>query len=364
MDNSSLPASDKVFLSRAMEATIRIGLVILLAIWCLEIVSPFIVPVCWGVIIAVALHPLHRRLTKALGEHRVLAATLVTLALLLLLITPTVMLTGSTIDTAEALADGLLEGAIKVPPPPASVATWPFIGESLNSIWSLASTNLEAALGELAPQLKAVGKWLLAAAAGTGFGILTFTFSIIIAGVFLANAAGGQKTARAIASRIAGERGPELADLAGATVRSVAQGVVGVAIIQALLAGIGLLVVGVPGAGLWTLLVLILAVVQLPLLLILGPMIIYVFSTAGTITAVLFMIWGLLVSASDGFLKPLLLGRGVQIPMLVILIGAIGGMISAGIIGLFVGSVILALGYKLFLAWLHEATPASPHGGD
>jgi predicted PurR-regulated permease PerM len=137
-------------------------------------------------------------------------------------------------------------------------------------------------------------------------------------------------------------------------VRSVAQGVVGIAVIQALLAGMGLLAIGMPAAGLWALLVLILAVVQLPPLLVLGPIIVYVFSYADTLPAIIFTVWSLLVSASDGILKPMLLGRGVAVPMLVILIGAIGGMLLSGIIGLFVGAVILALGYKLFIAWLHE----------
>jgi predicted PurR-regulated permease PerM len=157
-----------------------------------------------------------------------------------------------------------------------------------------------------------------------------------------------------LASRLTGERGEEFAMLATKTVRSVAQGVLGVALIQCLLAGVGLLAAGVPGAGLWALLVLLLAIVQLPPILILAPIIVYVFSVSSTTVAVIFMIWSIAVSMSDAFLKPLLLGRGVQVPMLIILVGAIGGMIHSGIIGLFVGAVVLALGYELFKAWLQE----------
>ena len=196
----------------------------------------------------------------------------------------------------------------------------------------------------------------MSAAAGAGVGILKFVVSIIIAGVLLANAEGAHQAALAFFTRLAGERGPKFVGLAGATVRSVAQGILGVAIIQSLLAGLGCLVVGVPGAGLWALLVLILAVVQLPTILVLGPVIVYVFSTSSTITAVLFAIWSVLVGISDAFLKPLFMGRGVDVPMLVIFIGAIGGFIASGIIGLFVGAIIFTAGYKLFLGWLNEDT--------
>ena len=208
----------------------------------------------------------------------------------------------------------------------------------------------------MTPQLKKFGIPLLSTAAGAGVGILKFVISIIIAGVLLANAAGGGQAARAIATRLTGERGTKSVELAVATVRSVTLGILGVALIQTFLAGLGLLVVGVPGAGLWALLVLILAVVQLPTILILGPIIVYVFSTSSTVTAVVFAIWSVLVGISDAFLKPLLMGRGVDVPMLVIFIGAIGGFMTSGIIGLFVGAIIFALGYKLFLLWLNEDT--------
>jgi predicted PurR-regulated permease PerM len=187
-----------------------------------------------------------------------------------------------------------------------------------------------------------------------------FVVSIIIAGVFLAHADGAQQAALRFFRRLAGERGVNFVELAAATVRSVAQGILGVAIIQAVLGGLGCLVAGVPGAGLWALLILLLAVVQLPPLLILGPIIVYVFSSSSTITAILFAIWSVLVSISDPFLKSLLLGRGVDVPMLIIFIGAIGGFITSGIIGLFVGAIVFTAGYKLFLRWLEEDTEPEP----
>jgi predicted PurR-regulated permease PerM len=195
-----------------------------------------------------------------------------------------------------------------------------------------------------------------------------FVVSIIIAGAFLVYGRSGSDAVAKVTGRVLGARvGREFVELASATIRSVAQGVLGVALIQSILAGIGLMLIGVPYAGVWAALVLLLAIVQLPPILVLGPIIVYVFSFAETVPAVIFMIWSLIVSVSDGFLKPLFLGRGMDIPMLVILLGAIGGMILSGIIGLFVGAVVLAVGYSLFMAWVdqdHQGTEEqAPAGG-
>ncbi len=152
----------------------------------------------------------------------------------------------------------------------------------------------------------------------------------------------------------AGDRGPEIVALATATIRGVMQGVIGVAFIQAILSVIGMVIVGVPAAGIWAALVMILAVIQLPPILVLGPIAAWVFSFTSTGPAVFFLIWALLVSGCDGFLKPVLMGRGVDAPMLVILLGALGGMMLSGIIGLFVGAVVVAITYTLFMAWIEE----------
>jgi predicted PurR-regulated permease PerM len=202
----------------------------------------------------------------------------------------------------------------------------------------------------------------LSKAAGAGIGVLQFIFSIVIAAVFLAHAEKTKLAMQRFCRRLVAERGDEMLDLSVATIRSVVNGVLGIAAIQALLGGLGMFLVGVPATGLWALLILILVIAQLPALLILGPVIVYVFSVESTTVAVIFMIWSLVVSMSDLVLKPLMLGKGVEAPMLVILLGAIGGMIMSGIIGLFVGAVVLALGYKLFQAWLDLGEPVSETG--
>lgn len=344
---------DSLFQRRAMEAAIRIGLVVLLMVWCFNILRPFIMPVLWGAIIAVAIYPLFVRFSAAVGGRRKLAATVLTLCGLVLLITPTVMISDSAIENSRALVEQSRAGTLTIPPPPESVQDWPLIGNWFYGTWHLASTNLGELIGDYRPQLTEAGKKVLAALAGAGITILQFIISIIIAGVLLVYAHSSSRALEAVAARLMGvQAGHDFTEMSGATIRSVAQGVLGVAIIQALLAGISLIVMGVPYAGIWTLLVLLLAVLQLPTIIILGPIIIYVFSVAATLPAVIFMIWNLLVGVSDSFLKPMLLGRGLDIPMPVILLGAIGGMILSGIIGLFVGAVVLALGYRLFIAWL------------
>ncbi len=359
MANTSQTSDDKVFMNRVLEAAIRIGLVVLLVTWCFLIIQAFIAPVLWGIVIAVGIYPFYQKVVKALGDREKLAATLLTLFAVTLLIIPTVLLTDSTVGSIQGLSKNLEEGTLTVSPPPETVATWPVIGKPLDDIWRLASDNIEAAIKKIEPQLKKYGPKLLSAVAGIALAIMQFLISIVIAGVLLANAESGKSAAHAIFTRLAGERGEEFANLSGATIRSVVQGVLGVAIIQSVLAGMGLIVVDVPAAGLWALIVLFLAVIQLPPLLILGPIIIYVFSTADTTSAVIFMIWSILVSISDTFLKPLFLGRGVDVPMLVILLGAIGGLMSSGLLGLFVGPVVLSLGYKVFQAWLINDVPAS-----
>ncbi|TVQ94168.1 MAG: AI-2E family transporter [Chromatiaceae bacterium] len=349
----------KEIVASALEATVRIGILVLLVAWCFSIVRPFFIPIAWGMIIAVSAHPGYLRLRYLLGGRSALAAaTLATLGLVLLMV-PALLLSATLLEAAQWLAQGLEAGTLAVPPPPAAVRDWPLLGEGLSNLWAQASGNLAATLESLAPQLKSVGGWLLSTAAGAGFGLLQFIIAIIIAGVFLAHAEASGVLACTLAVRLAGERGADFARLAEATVRSVTRGILGVALIQSLLAGIGFMVMGIPGAGLWALLCLLLSTVQVGIFPITLPILVYVLATADTVSAVLFVIYILFVGTIDNVLKPILLGRGVGVPMAVIFIGAIGGFITSGIIGLFVGAVVLVLGYKLFLAWLHEDVTGS-----
>ena len=348
------------FTQNTIEAAVRLGLLLLLATWCFKIIAPFIVPVMWGVIIAVAIYPLFIKLKSVMGNRNKLAATVYTLIMLTSLITPTVMISNSVIDSSSIISERYEAGTLEIPPPNDSVKEWPLIGEKTHAVWLQASLSLEDTLKTYEAETKKVGKAIVSGAAGAAGTILQFVLSIIISGILVANASGAYDVTIKIFKRLTNEdAGKTYADLSKATIRSVAQGVLGVAIIQAVLSALGMMVMDVPAWGLWTLMVLVMAIAQLPPIFVLGFVSAYVFSVAETTPAVIFLVYCLIVSGSDGFLKPLFLGRGMSTPMLVILLGAIGGMMMSGIIGLFVGAIVLALGYELFMAWLNKTEVAS-----
>lgn len=346
--------NNKVFTKNVIETAIKLSILGTMVLWTFLLIKPFMIPVIWGIILAVATEPFIRKFAAMIGGRRSLAAVLFVLTIIAALVIPSVLLVMESIDTVQVISERMQDKTLVIPPPPAKVADWPFIGNSVHQAWQLFSTNLEAALKQFAPQLKAFAATLLGSVGGGVSGLFMVIISTCIAGVFLAKAEGSAAVAEKIITRFAGEKGSEITTLATATIRGVMQGVVGVAVIQAVLSAIGMVFVGVPAAGLWSVLVLVCAVSQLPPIIILGPVAAYVFSAADTTPAVIFLVWAILVSASDGFLKPLLMGRGVDIPMLVILIGALGGMVVFGIIGLFVGAVVLAIMYTLFMAWVNE----------
>jgi predicted PurR-regulated permease PerM len=347
-------------IARAIETGIRLGAVFLLAMLVYDIVKPFLSPALWGIIIAVAGYPAYRRLVSLCGGREKLAAGIFSLLGVALLITPTVMLTGALVDGVQALASNIQDGGIDIPPPKPEVADWPFVGERVYASWSRAAVDLQGALEKLSPQIETLSGWLLKAAASAGAGVLQFLLSILIAGAVLANAEGGGRVATRLFVRLAPGSGAGFAKLAEQTVRSVAAGVIGVAVIQALLAGAGFFAAGVPGAAFLVLICLLLGVVQLPLALVMLPVLAWVWTSTPTLTAVLFTIWSVPASLSDNVLKPILLGRGVQAPMLVIFLGAIGGFVASGIIGLFIGAVILVLAYELLSVWLGVTREEAP----
>lgn len=345
-----------LFTKNIIEAAIRLFLVGLLLYWCALIMAPFVLPVLWGAIIAVAIFPLFKKFTILLGGRIKLAAVLYTLIALALLIVPAVLISTSLVDTSVHLTEQYQAGKLDIPQPTQKVADWPLIGEKVYHFWSGASHNLERTVNNYLPQIKELASGLMSTLAGMGGVVLQFILSIIISGVFVANAESIYAVLKQIFGRLVGEaQGESYTDLAKDTIRSVAQGVLGVAVIQAGLSAIGMYFMDVPAWALWALLVLVLAIAQLPPILVLGLVSAYVFSVADTTPAVIFLVYCLLVSMSDGFLKPIFLGRGMDTPMLVILLGAIGGMLMSGIIGLFVGAIILALGYELFMKWLTDA---------
>jgi predicted PurR-regulated permease PerM len=295
-----------------------------------------------------------------LGGNKKLAVALFAIISLAIIIVPAWLFVDSIVTSTTDVRTALESGQVDLPPPGENVKEWPVVGEKIYAQWTAASDNLEQWLSDHAETVKAIGSALFGKLAGIGIGVLQFVFSVLIAAAFLASAESVARGIRLLATRLVGDEAEAFLKLSGATVTSVAVGVLGIAFIQAVLAGIGMIAVGVPAAGVLALLVLIVAIAQVPPWIILLPVIFYVFSVQdSTVVAVVFAVWSMAVSFADMVLKPLMLGRGVEAPMLVILLGAIGGMIMSGIIGLFVGAVVLALGYKLLEAWIRTgAEPA------
>ncbi len=349
-------SESRLFQKNAMEASIRIAVVAALVVWTYHIVKPFIMPVIWGGIIAIAVEPFIALCAEAAGGRRKLVSVLFALVIVVALIVPVVKLSTSSVKALQPLITNMDQIQITIPPPPASVRNWPVIGSLVSKTWSLASTNLVELLKPFQPQLKMAFGYFLGLIKGGVKAVFIFVVSIAIASAILAISDRSAALSKKILRRFAGDKATELGELATATIRAVMLGVVGVAIIQSVLAAAGMLVVGVPLAGLWAVLVLVCAVIQLPAILVLGPVAAWVFmSGESTTTSVLFLIWCVLVGTSDNFLKPLFMGRGVNIPMPVILLGALGGMMMSGIVGLFIGAVIVAITYSLFMAWVDEA---------
>jgi predicted PurR-regulated permease PerM len=290
-----------------------------------------------------------------MGGRGGFAAIAFTVFLLAVFILPVVLLTGSLVEGIQSLAARLAQGTPFIPPPPARVGAWPIVGPPLRDAWELASKNVSVALQTLTPQIRSIIPQLLSFSAHIGLAVLQWALSIVVAGVVLANAAAGTTIAHSFATRLLGNKGAEFEELAAATIRSVTTGIIGVALIQSLFAALGFVVAGLPGAGVWALIFLFGAVLQVGGL-VLVPAVIYMFAIASTTKAMMFLAWCAIVAVMDNVLKPLLLGRGVPVPMAVVFLGAIGGLLTMGTIGLFVGAIILSIGYKLFLAWLEETS--------
>lgn len=354
---------ERTTIGPAIDLAIRIGVIALLIALCVTILRPFVVPVMWGIILAITLYPPCRKLGRLLGGRINLASAIITAVMLLGIILPSIHMVNSLIGGAKYFNERIQQGEIKVPAPPDNIDTWPLIGKALEDEWLEASANLKATLTRFQPQLKAIGLWLLKSAMGTALGLLQFALAIIIAGIFMANAEGSGKVARDLFVRLAGERGISFADIANKTVHNVVKGVLGVAIIQSLLAGAGFFVSGVPAAGLWAFVCLLLGIIQIGILPVVVPVVIYMFSSADALTSGLLTGWLVIVSLLDNFLKPIIMGRGAPVPMLVIFLGAIGGFISMGFIGLFVGAVILSIGFKIVSVWLQDMSQPGTDDG-
>jgi predicted PurR-regulated permease PerM len=333
-----------------IDLAIRLGFIGLLAYWSFRVIAPFLTIGLWSAILVVALYPLFDRLALRLTGRA--AAALVSLLCLMIVIGPVTWLGLGMVSGIRSLALSLGDGQLTVPPPPEFVRGWPVIGEGLHQLWSLATSNLKVALAETLPLLKPMGGTLLGLAQSALYGLLELLVSIVLAGCLFTRGPKLVEVLSAFVDRVLSHRGRELVLLAGATIRNVSRGVVGIAFLQAVLAGAGFLAAGIPAPGVLAFIALLLGIIQIGPTILIIPIVIWSWTAMDAVHAVAFTAYMALVSVMDNVLRPLLVARGLTTPMPVIIIGVLGGAIAYGIVGLFFGPIVLSVAWAVLVAWV------------
>lgn len=343
------------------DTLIRIGLIGALAVLCFRVFSPFLSLTVSSIILAIAIYPLHQRLARRIGGRQGLASTILLIVGIGLLVIPTWTLMNSFADSVRGFVSAAQENTLRIPPPSENVRNWPIVGKDVYDVWSKAVADLPGFLESMQPKMSDLARDAFSIVASIARSMLLLLAAFVVANIIMAYGETAGRNGRLIFTRLAGPtRGQTLADLGLSTIRAVALGVVGVAAIQALLIGLALMIAGIPVAGVLAIVALVLGIAQVPALIITLPVIIYIWAGGdySTGAAVAHTVILLLTSLADNILKPLMLGRGVNVPMPVILFGALGGMATGGILGMFVGATALALAYELLKNWV--ATSPNP----
>ena len=342
---------------RLLDVFIRGGLVVVLVLLCYLIFAPFLTMMLWALILAITIYPLHQMLAARIGGKQGLAATLIVLLAVGVIVTPTIMLASEFGDSVQNLIKNVRDNTLQIPAPPERLAAWPVVGGKVHAAWSQAHNDLPRLVQSMQPKLGELATKAVGIVAALGGGLLMFLFSFVVAGIIMAYGESGARVMQEIFERIAGiARGAEFTSLSTATVRAVASGVIGIACIQALIIGVLLMIASVPFAGVLAMVVLVFGIAQLPAVLITLPVIAWIWASGeySTGPAVAYTVLLFVGGMADNVLKPLMLGRGVDAPMPVILIGALGGMATQGILGMFIGATGLAVGYQIFMRWVHD----------
>ncbi len=349
----------QLFSHDMLDVMVKVGLIATMTVVCFRIFAPFMNLLLWGLILSVALYPLQQKIAGGPEGSQGRAATVLVLVTILLLGVPVVMIASSFASHIYSVVEALRSNQVSIPMPGEAVAQWPLIGERAYAAWSSAASDLPGYLETLQPQLGQLSQVVLSSAAGAMGNVFFIFGALAVSGIMMAfGQSGGAATERILNKLTTEKHGPRLHQLITATIRSVATGVIGVAFIQAILLGIGFILAGIPAAGLLAIVVMVAGILQLPALIISLPVIGYLWWAGGDTTMnIVWSIYLVVAGTADNVLKPLLLGRGVEAPMPVILIGALGGMVSAGIVGLFIGAVALAVGYQLFMDWVNQPDP-------
>jgi predicted PurR-regulated permease PerM len=356
-------ATSKTSIGKAVDLLLPLFLMAILIALCVQLLLPFVGLLIWTIIFAVCFYPLHNRLRRKVSNR--MSAIIIGLGLSALVLVPTAIASISAAGSIPEVIAAIQTGEKAVPPPPARLQTIPFVGEKAHTAWTQASDDMPSFVKKYRPQLAGFAKTLVSFAGSLFVTVLAIVAAVIFAAITLAYSESARAFMANVLSRITGSRkeGEHYMTLIGATIKSVANGVIGVAFVQALLVGVGFFAVGVPGAGLLSILAMALGVVQVPVLLITLPAIFWAFSAKTVTVAIVFTIWSIIAGLSDAVLKPLMIGHGLEVPMPVILLGVIGGVMAFGLVGLFIGAVVLAVGYVLFIEWVGRTEPVAGKEG-
>jgi len=356
-----MQASRSPDIARTTLQLLALGVLIASCFW---IVQPFLLALTWATMIAVATWPLLLHAQAWLGGRRSLATALMTIALLLILVLPLYLSIATIVENTDRIGEWSQSLArITVPQPPAWLETLPVVGAKLAARWQqLVAAGPEEAAARIAPHARAIAVWLASHVGSIGLLLVHFLLTVIIAALLYANGEAAARGANHFARRLAGPRGEDALHLAGQAIRGVALGVVVTAVLQTTAAGIGLAIVSVPFAAILTAVIFMLCVAQLGPGLVLIPAVIWVYSARGAVWGTGFLVWAIFASTFDSFLRPMLIKRGADLPLLLIFAGVIGGLIAFGIIGLFIGPVVLAVAYTLLVEWVSQGTPSDEQG--
>lgn len=343
-----------------IEVAIYLGLIGILFYWTFVLVRPFLPIMVWSIVLTVALYPVFNWLATMLGDRRGLAAIIVTILALLILIGPVTWLGVGLVESMPGLIARIESGGLTIPPPAESIRDWPLVGQQIYDYWMLASTNISGVLTSLLPELKAIGGFLIEAVSKAGAGTLVFLVSLIITGFLFTRGPALVAAAKTLARRVDPAFGETFVDLAGATIRAVSRGVIGISLLQAIIGGAGMSLAGVPFASLLTLAILLLGIIQIGPLVVVVPLTIWGWMSLSTAHALAFTICMTAVYVVEALLKPFLLARGLTTPTLVIFVGVIGGILAHGIPGLFAGPIVLAVAWEVAKAWTYERGQSLP----
>lgn len=340
-------------ITRVTLAVLFIGGLLVSSIW---IMLPFLAAIIWALTLVIATWPLMIWVQRHTGNRRGVAVFVMTVVLLLVLIVPFLLAISLIMDNMDRITDNIQTAlALKLPEPPIWLNEIPLVGERLHDSWERLG---RLGVNELGPRLQpyagSFAHWFAAAAGSLGGMVLEFLLTTAIAAIMYAKGEQGAATAVRFGHRLGGDRGEMAVRLAGRAIRGVALGVVVTAVAQTAVSAIGLLVVGIPLAGVLTALVFVLCLMQIGPALVLAPAVFWMYYSGDTLWATVLLLFAIIAGTMDGFLRPFLIRKGADLPLLLIFAGVIGGLISFGILGIFVGPTLLAVAYTLLDAWMAE----------